>query len=638
MRLLPLAAVLLFASLPGRAADDPPSAELKARAAPLFLQLGKEVHQSKDPYAAKAFLERGDTHEILRKADPAAFDRLFEEASQLVDLQRALSDHMSAGTLREALSKRDAYPLLVKPADFLAWRKRFADFKDEGVVRSALLEWNTLPADVRTALTAKGFKPKAWTGSSYSARADALDAAISPAVERMKGAVARTAGEAKALHAQVGKLWPYLDKDVKAELSEHLEQIDAATAALADAQQRLAKSPDPALAAKLADARASGNVSDMLGKLGSLFDGMNVRNEGVERAGPGRADQRLRPEERIALADLLETGVRREIAGTKVGDRLLKMYEKEPFNLVVRPMPPGTMGQYTGHDNVLAISEDLLLKMAREEGKTAKDLLKGELFDKVLKASLSTIVHEAVHQEQNVWRRDKKLPYWDVVEHEIEAKSLEAAFVLEKSAQDPKGYGKFMAENQYTSILVREGAAISRMMARSPKTFRMAIQADYYPAEVSIEANAAGAYDNAMIVDMRATVLAELKRREALSQGDRMALEAASAPRLDGRYTREQWNAAILGLKSETLEKMAENQRNAIETRTTGRADVPRVYTAYRERDAETSNLTTGVLASLPVPGKDGAWPVAHGTRVKGVPPPPSGGGSGGSGGRAGKL
>lgn len=628
MRLLPLAAVLLFAPLAGRCEDASP--QLKARAAPLFLELGKEIHQAKDPYAAKAFLDRGDTHDLLRKADPAAFDRLFEEASQLVDLHRSLIDHMSPGTLREALSKRDGYPLLEKPADLLAWRKRFADFKDEGVLRSALLEWDTLPAEVRTALTAAGHKTRGWTGSSFTARSEALDAALSPAVERMKGSVARTSAEAAALHGQAGKLWPYLDKDVKAELSQHLERIDAAAAALADAQQRLAKNPDPALAAKLAEARASGNVTDMLGKLGSLFDGMNVRNEAVERAGPGRADQRLREEERKALAEMLVTGVRREIAGTKVGDRLLKMYEKEPFNLVVRPMPPGTMGQYTGHDNVLAVSEDLLLKMARQEGKSAQDLLKGELFDKVLKATLSTIVHEAVHQEQNVWRRDKKLPYWDVVEHEIEAKSLEAAFVLEKSAQDPKGYGKFMAENQQSSILVREGAAIARMLARSPKTFRMAIQADYYPAEVSIEANAAGAYDNAMLVDMRATVLAELKRRAALSEGDRVALEAASASRLDGRFTREQWNAAILGLKSETLEKMAENQRKAIETRTTGRADVPRIYSAYRQRDAETSNLTTGVLASLPVPGKDGAWPVAHGTKVKGVPPPPSGGGGGG--------
>ncbi|TPW20384.1 MAG: hypothetical protein FD126_1740 [Elusimicrobia bacterium] len=620
MRLLPLAAVLLFAPLSGRCEDVSP--ELKARAAPLFVHLGKEIHEARDPYAAKAFLDRGDSHDLLRKADPEAFDRLFEEASQLVDLHRAVNDHMDAST--------DGYPLLDRPADLMLWRRKYADFKDERTLASALLEWDTLAPDLRTALAAAGHKKDRWGATSFGSRSDALEAALSPAVARIKGSVARSPAEAQALHAQAGKLWPYLDKDVKAELSQHLERTDAAAAALADAQQRLGKNPDPALAAKLAEARASGNVTDMLGKLGSLFDGMNVRNEAVERAGPGRADQRLRDEERSALADMLETGVRREIAGTKVGDRLLKMYEKEPFNLVVRPMPPGTMGQYTGHDNVLAVSEDLLLKMARQEGKTAQDLLKGEMFDKVLKATLSTIVHEAVHQEQNVWRRDKKLPYWDVVEHEIEAKSLEAAFVLEKSAQDPKGYGKFMAENQKSSILVREGAAIAQMLARSPKTFRMAIQADYYPSEISIEANAAGAYDNEMLVSMNAAVRAELKRRQALAPAERQRLEASAAPRLDGRYTREQWNAAILGVQAETLERMAENQRKAIETRTTGRADVPRIYSAYRERDAESANLTAGVLAALPVPGKDGAWPVAHGTKVKAVPPPPGGGGGGG--------
>lgn len=535
MRLLPLAAVLLFASLPGRAADDPPSAELKARAAPVFAELAKEIHEKQDPYSAKAFLEKGDVHKLLREADKEAFDRLFQAASQLVDLQKSLTDHVgSPQSLRESFSQREGYPLLDKPAELLAWRKKYADGQKEGDLRTALLEWDTLTPEVRGALSAAGRKSKEWAGASFGDRSEALETALAPALERLKGAVARTPGEAKALHAQAGKLWPYLDKDVRQAVAQHMEKVDAAVAALADAEKRVKGNPE--LAAKLAEARKTGDVDGMLGKLGALFDGMNVRNEGVERAGPGRADQRLDDASRKALSEMLLTGVKREMAGTTVGDRLLKMYEKEPFNLVVRPMPPGIMGMYHPGTNILSVSEDLLTRMAREQGKTAQDLLKGDMFDRALKSTLSTIVHEAVHQEQNVWRRDRKLPGWDVVEHEIEAKQLEAAFILQKSAQD-KAYAKFLAENQNSSVFVRESAMLANKMARSPDTFRMSIQAEYYPAEVSIEANAARSYDRPSTV--RAAVpgiYAQYRARDAetteLAAG---VLARLTAP--DGKWT-----------------------------------------------------------------------------------------------------
>lgn len=638
MRLLPLAAVLLLAPPWARAEDAPAPAaqeaspELKARAAPVFAQLDKELLQDRDPYAAKAFLDRGDVHELLRRADPAAFDRLFEAASQLADLHRMMGDHINPTSLREALSKRDSYPLLDKPAELLAWRKKYADYQKEDNLRAALLEWGTLAPEVRTALSTAGKKPGDWTNTSFSERSEALEAALTPAVDRMKAAVARTPAEAQALRDQAGKIWQYLDKDVRAALLQHFEKTDAAAAALGDAEARLAKNPDPALAAKLAEARKTGDVDGMLGKLGSLFDGMGVRNEGVERAGPGRADQRLDDTSRAALSEMLKTGVLREMAGTTVGDRLLKMYQKEPFNLVVRSMPPGIMGMYHPDTNILSVSEELLTRMAREQGKTAQDLMKGELFDKALKSTLSTIVHEAVHQEQNVWRRDHKVPYWDVVEHEMEAKQLEAAFVLQKSAQDPKGYGRFMAENQRSSTFVREGAALADKMWKSPKTFRMSIQADYYPAEVSIEANAARAYDNGTLKDMQAAVRAELARRAALPSAQRAALEAAGRARLDGRHTMDTWTAALSGLKEETLRGMEASQTQALSTRTAARADVPRVYAAYRARDAETQSLTDGVLAALSSPQPDGKWAGAPGTKAGFVPPPViSSGGGGGS-------
>ncbi|TBR22913.1 hypothetical protein EPO15_06995 [bacterium] len=631
MRLLPLAALLLLAPLSGRAAPPEPEAtpELKARAAPLFAELSKEILTDRDPYASKAFLDRTDSHELLRKADPQAFDRLFEGASQLVDLHRVMVDHVNTTSLREALSKREGYPLLEKPAELLSWRKKYADYQKEDTLRAALLEWTTLPAEVRTALTAAGKKPGEWAGTGYGARSDALEAALNPAVDRLKGSVARTPAEAKALRDQAQKIWTYLDKDVKAALLQHFEKTDAASAALADAESKLGKNPDPALAAKLAEARKSGDVDGMLGKLGSLFDGMNVRNEAVERAGPGRADQRLDAAGRQALSEMLVTGVKREMAGTVVGERLLRMYAKEPFNLVVKPMPAGIMGQYTAHDNVLAVSEDLLLRMAREQGKSAGDLLKGEMFDRALKSTLSTIVHESVHQEQAVWRRDHKVPYWDVVEHEMEAKTLEAAFILQKSAQDPKGYGKFMAENQKSSVFVREGAALANKMQRSPETFRMSIQADYYPAEVSIEANAARAYDNGVMTDMRDQLRAELARRAALPRAQRTALDAAGQAGLQGRFTRDTWVAALPGLKEETLRTMMGRQEQALAARTDARAAVPRTYAEYRARDAETQALAAGVLASLSSPQPNGGFAGGSLTKTGFVPAPTGGGGPG---------
>lgn len=632
MRLLPLAAVLLLAALPGRAEPGaPPTAEqARARSAALFGDLEKRIVADRDPAAARAFLDRTEDHLALRRADIAAFDRVFLAATQLADLAQVLTDHAAPTSMREALGQRLGYPLLQNPAELLAWQARHVKGANADALKRSILDWATLPVPVRTALTGAGAKEEAWRTLSVGGRHGALQRALAPVVERMLKSTARTAAEAQALRDQAHIIWDYLDKSVRAELLRHFEKTDAVASALADAQARVAAEKDPvkaaALKAKLAEARKAGDADAMLGKLGELFDGMSVTNAAVASAGPGRADQRLSNKERLALSEMLRDGVKREMAGTEVGDRLLRMYAKEPFNLVVKPMPAGIMGQYTAQDNILAVSEDLITRMARERGKTAQDLLSGETFDFVLNATLSTIVHEAVHQEQAVWRRDGKIPYWDVVEHEMEAKSLEAAFILQKAAQDPKGYGRFLAENQRASVFIREGALLADKMRRSPKTFRMSVQADYYPAEVSIEASAARAYDEGILRELVGAVRAEQSRRAALPEPARRALDATAAPIPGGAHKLDAWKTAIRTLSAESLRTLDSNWGGALTDKARSRAEMPRLYAAYRRRDAETQALTARVLAALDDPSRNWASGPA-GTKAGFVPPPAGGGG-----------
>ena len=131
------------------------------------------------------------------------------------------------------------------------------------------------------------------------------------------------------------------------------------------------------------------------------------------------------------------------------------------------------------------------------------------------------------------------------------------------------------------------------------------------------------------MADMQAALRAELKRRAALPPAQRAALEASGSTGLNGRYTMDTWTAALPGLKEETLRTMEAKQTTALDARLSARADVPRIYAAYRARDAETQALTAGVLASLSAPQADGKWATGTGTRTRFVPPPFVEGGGG---------
>lgn len=595
----------------------------------LFDYYEKGIVEEKNPYASQFFLAAAPAHERMRAADEDRFDTLFRKANELADLSRLLNEHAEPGTLREALAARHDLPLLRDPAAFAQWTKKEMPYLPENTVRTAVFEWNTLGKPLKAALVAKKVTPGDWAKMPFSQRNSMVSEFSTGALQEMLKTVPHTRKEMDALHARAKSLGPLLEKDELNQMWEHFNRANDAVTGLEEARKLAGSNADPKLKAALAAAGKAGDLDSMLTQLGTVFDGLKGRAGGVEpeaatavrRAAPGTPEQKFTPEQRVIYTEMLRHSLLEEMKGTTAGDKLRDFYKKEPFNLVVRPMGNGVMGQYQSQTNEVSVSEDLILKYVREHGLKAEDLINNpEVFKSVSQAVLSTVLHEGIHQEQEAWRRDKDLPHWYVVEHEVEAKSREAAFVLEKSAKDP-AYAKFMAENQDLSF-VKEAALIAQGMRRDPAAFGPAIRTRYYPGVVTVETQARWAAEDPKVTrEVQEGLAKESQRRARLSPAELAALDAQAAPSKDGMVDSAAEAVALIS----TFKTADLNARLRIFTENLAQAERgrPRAasdYAAYIARDRQTRLEVGTVLAGIDTPLTPA---LAIGTGGGSPPPPP---------------
>lgn len=478
---IPLAALYAFA-VPAAAQAVAPSLEV----------ISQPIIGERSPSAAKAFLERKD-HDALRRADPDLFDRTFRAANELADLSKTLETFKDASSLRDALGARRDFDLLAVPGGLEAWAKKNAPGVDLSTLRKAAYDWDAIEPDLRGEMLRRGYSEERWAKLPFSERHGAATKAGSEALAALKARMPRSQAELEALQARAEALRPWLGGDAAAEADEAVEKAKGAWEGLQEADSRARASGDPKLAKAVAAARAAKDPEAALQRLARIFDGLGVRHPSVIEAGPGRPSQRFSPKTGSQLAEMIRSGVLKEMQGTVVGDEVAAVFRKHGMNLTIKPLAPGTQAEFEASNREITLNKVEIERWLRRENITAADLLKGgEKFRALLLAVTPVVLHEGIHLQQDVWQKAGKLPDIGAQSQEVEANSREAAFILEKAVRD-KAYKAFLEKNQERFKFVGTAVEASADLARDPAAFRAAVITQHYPDNPSIEADSAEA-------------------------------------------------------------------------------------------------------------------------------------------------
>lgn len=520
---VPLAALLALA-LPASAA---------AQAAPPSLEvLSQAIVVERDPAASRAFLARDD-HAALRASDAALFDRTFAAANEAADLAELFAEHTDASALREALGARPGFEVLAKPGTLEAWARRHAPKADPALVRAAAYEWGSLGDSLRGEMARRGHDPERWARLPFAARHAAAAKAGEEAVASLGARMPRSQADVEALEGRLEALEPWLSGDQAEEAREAVKKARGAWEGVRDARERARTSGDPALAAAVDQAARSKDPAAALERLARIFDGLGERHPSVADAGPGRPDQRFSPRQGAQLADVIRSGVLREMRGTVIGDEVARVFDRHGMRLTLKKLDAGTQATFDADGREIALNSDEIEKWLRKEGLSVKDLLRGGApFRDLVLAVTPVVLHEGVHLQQDVWQKAGRLPDVAALSQEVEANAREAAFILEKAARD-KAYREFLAKNQERFLFVGTAVQASADLARDPAAFRAGIMTRSYMNNPSLSADAA----------------AEARAREAARRADAARVYRAYRER----------DARMWGQVTEVLRRVREN-------------------------------------------------------------------------------
>jgi len=467
-------------------------------------RLKRTISKDHDPTAAEAFLKDRALQDQIRKDDPALFEKLFSAAAEARDLQDLLTlqkDDMAG--LREALATRGEMPLAQDVDALLAWAKKNVKGIDPAALDKALWGWSHLTDEQKTHLAGKGLSAAGWKKMSFPERHKAMAAWREGIHDQIMAMNPKSDADINAMKALQRKGAEAFSYDQSVAIERRIKQARAAVGGLSQAEQLLASVNNSKLRGELAQARSAASPSDALRSLGTIFDGLGVRNAEVDAERPVTAAQTLKESDRQVVAQMLATGFRRELAGTTGGDRLLAFYadpKKRPMNIAIEDA--GSAMAYYQNNRVVfgQRTVDRYLKTyavkATEDTMDANGKLvkKGETLrvgitvDEIKKNTEAMqglvwelapcFVHEGTHHMQDVWARENNIPRWYVQRKETETMSLQALFVLEKSRANPD-YAAFLQERKPVSERVQTDLRRSRSLETDPVEFRDGIRTLY---------------------------------------------------------------------------------------------------------------------------------------------------------------
>ena len=426
--------------------------------------------------------------EKLKRADGARLTRIVEYSEMFKELGQFYSSDVNRCVIREKMillfdhdREENACALCglelgPEPEKFMPWVQTYAN---KLYIRTefGIYTWDILEDKYKLSLSSQGYSEETWKKKTVSQRiatmiADDIIAARTPDFMSTEN---KTCGVIKGAEEVDEFLDRYLDPQMHAKYLAYREQLKKAATAAA---------PAPGATT------SSGKVADMTDKvrsgkdLGAVFDGSNQSGTAPSSFGGwlagllGKGDYSLATSsETDAVGVLLQNHLMGkskdgaysggELKGTKVGDGLLAMYNAKkdgvpetPLKLKVIkyrsdligaaycPQAYSTCGGMNPGPGEIALNKTMIEQWMKENHVSAKELLdpkNDEYMKRLARHVAPTFVHEATHQRDDKWARDRGLPFKYTLDDEVGTFSAQSLFLKEKLA-DPKTEALYMKD------------------------------------------------------------------------------------------------------------------------------------------------------------------------------------------------
>ncbi len=563
-----------------------------------------------DPAAATAFLGSDDAQAKLKAADPDLYSLTFARAAELKDLADLIDGQPDPVAYCRGLDARSGCTFCQDPAKLLRWAAASLPSLDEtrsAALRQAVLDWDSLDQAPRDWLAARGQDGTAWAGLDLKARRAALAPWASSEYDALKIAPLNDQDALEAYRARLERLSLLLPRDKTDPLWERDRIASSAVSGLEKARRSVAASGDPSLKSLLAQAESAGDPESRLALLSRIFDGLGIKDPAVLAAAPPRAGQIFDAASRQTVAELLKTGLLREVSGTWAGKDLDEFYANHPFDLRVGPAPnASTIGWYQP-GGAITINEEYIQRFLKTQGRDIRDLQRDPAVLRRLTVELTPLfVHESTHQRQYAWAVESRIHELGSQNLEVEAMETEALFVAQKSRLDPSFLALLKSEAGAQGLASESLGLAADLWKSGPAEFRDHIDAGYYPDELSLEGDAWKRLKDGR--NDRADIAAELRRRAALPADEQDRLRRGP-PLPDTIKDSAAWAQALSTTKTSDLERLAENSAG-------GAAEIPADYAAHRFRLQWVNGIVEDHLNSLET--------AQTGANLRAEVPPPS--------------
>lgn len=446
-----------------------------------------------DPAASAAFLNNDDAQAALKAQDADLYAQVFARAAEIKDISDLVHGLPSPSGYRQGLELRDGCVFCQSPTRLLAWAgETFPDLDAprRAALRKAVLEWDALSPELRSWLGARGSSAGSWSGLGLKERHAAIKPWVDAQVDALMNENPSGSAEGRALFDRGNALNDYMPRIQQTLLWERLTKTRSAVQGLEKAQARLAAGGDPALKALLAQAQSADTLETRLTLLSRIFDGLGTPDTAVLDSAPPRPGQVFDAASRRSLADLLKSGLMREISGTWAGDELSELYRHTTLDLRIGVIDATSIGQYQP-GGAITFNESFIQRFLKAKGRDIRDLSRDADLLRTLTIELTPLfVHEATHQRQFQWAEDSHVNEVGSQNVEVEAMQTETVFIMEKSMRDPSFLARLKADAK-TPGLAAEALNQARLMNDGGlAAFRDDVNANYYPDFLSLEGDA----------------------------------------------------------------------------------------------------------------------------------------------------
>ena len=525
-----LAALLSFTTSLSVAADVAHVVVAQAPMAPALPQTALryqwDILHNNDTFSASQLLEDPGAQAWFVENKPAIAGEVLSHALLLKDLQDMLQTYQDPDDLRLALLKRHEQ----------SWRTLDALTQRSPALKQRIAfvrwDWSTLPKGTQEWLEKEHqITPEMWDKLDVENRQINLRQWANGALNEFQSAVPKSREELQRMEDLKKRIWATLHASERYEIDDQMQKARTAVRTLTRAEARLKTADDPKWAALAREARTAQDLDQMLASLGTLFDGMGIRDGDLIALRPDLPHEELTGPQSLRLEKRLTEAFARELPGTLAGNKVHDFYNSgHPLGFsITSQISKHWLGSYSAWTDAIDFNVRFIVQFLKVRGFQPKDLWTDkDVFRQLVQPMAPLWVHETTHRMQHVWART--LGIQDLLGcqlTELEACLFQCLHALEKMQADP-AYKQSLGLDIPGEELSQRTLRHARHLKPNVMEFKKhVVSSDVYLSYPSIEAAMSPVYYAIQYVAQRhlRPIYAELRRRALLPRTERARLE-----------------------------------------------------------------------------------------------------------------